>query len=275
MNGSLPRWMLPVAALAFLAHPSRGKAQAQQAGSQQTGIQQIGIVQPVDTISSRSSSTAKSAATRSSRVITGASSWSAGQGNFGTAGAMPAATRGAEGAGGAAAGNSGRSSWVAGRGSFGSTVQPGGIWRDSAGPSGTPGSASARKPANGTAFSFAMPGFTSAHSAFAAKPMNATRAHTAFPRTLNRQYGSDGLRLGGSNRFSERSHLRKAGRTGLQQRDLRNRSGRWDRGKSGIGSGQKFSGSGSTAQTPFGFTPFGAGPGRDTTSEGPASTPPR
>jgi hypothetical protein len=120
-----------------------------------------------------------------------------------------------------------------------------------------------------------MPGFTGTNSALAAKPMNAARAHAGFPRTLNRQYGGDGLRPGGSNRFSEGSHPRKAGRTGLHRRDLRNRSGRWDRGKSGIGSGQKSSGSGSTAQTPFGFTPFGARPGRDATGEGPASTPPR
>ena len=276
MNGSLLRWMIPVAALAVVVLPCCGKEQTQQTENRQAGTQQTGVVQPVGAISSRSSSTAKSTATRSPGAISGASSWSAGQRSFGTTGAMPAATRGAAGAGGAA-GNAGQSSWVAGGGSFGSTVQHGGIWRDSAGPSETSSSASTKKPANGTVFSFAMPGSTSTHSAFTTKPVSAAGDHATFPRTLNRPHVGGGLRPGGSNRFLEGSHLRETGRTrtGLGQRDFRNRSGSGDRGKSGMGWGQKSSGYDSTAQTPFGFTPFDAKPGRDTTSKGSASTPPQ
>ncbi len=268
MNSPLLKCLLPVTALAIVAFSIRGKVQAQQAG-----IQQTGIVQLVGASSSHSSSTAKNAVTRSSRLNSGASTWSAGQGSFGTTGAMPAATRGAEGTGGAAAGNLGESSWVAGRGSFGSTAQLGGIWRDSAGASGAPISNSSGKPANGVAFPFTMPGFTIAHPALATKPLSRARAHAAFPRTSNRPYAGDGLLPGSSSRFSVGSPHREAGRmrTDLGRRDFRNRFGRSDRGKSGIGSGKKSSEYRSTTQTSFGFTPFGTRSDR----EGAASTPPR
>ena len=250
MSGAKLRVALSITMFGVVLPPPVVTAQTQQAGSQTTGARQTEIQQPRGATASRSDATASSPAVNKSGANSGASGWSAGQGNFGTSGKVPGATSGA--AGGAATGNTGQSSWVAGHGSFGSTVQAGGIWRERSGSSEAASTKSTNTPANGISFSAISPNFKSVSPALGKKPAGTPPAHAIVT------HPSAGLHAGVGSHPAISKGLRSttSGHPNARSatRGLQGRSNTPRRSFVSKGSGTKLPWADSTTPIPSGFT---------------------
>ncbi len=248
MTSAIRRLVLSSAALAAGLLVSTGHAQAPLARSPQNGIWQNGNVN-----FSRSSSAAGAPSTTAteSHKSTGASSWSAGRGDFGAQNTVPVATKNASnGMGSTVAPSSGSSSWTAGRGSFGATGEQQGIWRDRAGLLRSQGAGSPRKPASGLYAPFARPNFTGTPSAFA--PMRTPSARAAVPRSMAGAHGGSRTRQSMLSQASKTPRGSTSGRTGTKSaaKGLRGRSSPQSRGRTMIGVEMKPSPPSSTTQAP-------------------------
>lgn len=251
MSGTKRRCALSIAICGWALLPNVGTTRAQQAGVQES----------TSADSSSSYATANSTAANPARASRGASSWSAGQGSFGTNGKLPGATNGAVGTtGGAAAGNSGQSSWVAGRGSFGSTAQAGGIWRESSGFSEATGTGTNNRQANGTYVPAVSPSFIGLTPAFGNKSVGGRPAHAMSSHTLTSLHAGAGTHAGVSSGISKgsRSGISGRGSTRPGVAGLPSRSNTPHRNLANRGSATKFSGAGATTKHPSGFTPSGS-----------------
>jgi hypothetical protein len=249
MSGEKLRCAISIAIFGVSLQPGLGTAQTQPTGIQENA----------SATQSRSDATANSPATDAPRASSGASTWSAGQGSFGTAGRMSGVTNGAAGtAGGAAGGDTGQSSWVAGRGIFGSTAQSGGTWHESSGFSATTSSGSANKPANGAYVPAASPSFKFATPAFANRSASAQPAHAMASHASTSQHGGVGTRLG----VAKVSRSNTAGRANTRPATagLRSRTSTQSHSKTSIGSITKRSTVGPTTRIPSGFTPSSSTP---------------